>query len=142
MLSPTVVCSAERLDTSARAHQHNSAALRLRFHVMESQTRGVDNAFQHDINSFTVRLLRITTSIGLELQVVGARTNASIGEDIIDMAVDFDSLFEEGNQFGPVRHVGLEECETRGRLGRVVQVSRNNRGAEREQEVDRCEADS
>ena len=97
MLSLTVVCSAERLDTGARAHQHDSAALRLLLHVMESQTSGVNNAFQHDINSFTVWLLQITTSISLELQVVGARTNASIGEDIIDVAVDFDRFFEERN---------------------------------------------
>lgn len=126
MLSLTVVRSAERLETGARGHQHNSATLRFRLHVMESQTSGVNDAFQHHINSVTVWLLQITASISLELQVVGARTNASIGEHIVDVAVHFDSFFEERCQFGPVRHVGLAECEARESLGRVVQVSGND----------------
>lgn len=89
-------------------------------------------------------LLELPSLVGSETEVVGARANAGICEDIVDAAVVLVGGLEEGAEVGPDGDVGLDKGKS-GRGGRLrgrVDVAADYGGAKGEEEGDCCEADT
>jgi hypothetical protein len=113
----TVIDSAERLQSSAGAHEDDAAALGLLLHVVKGQAGGVDEAPQANVEQLVGRLLELTLVVRLQGQVVGAGADASVGKDAVDAAMVLLGLLEERAQVLPLGDVRLDEQQA-GRLGR------------------------
>lgn len=111
---------------------------------MHAQDGGVYDALETDINQLMAWLLELPSLVGSEAEVVSARADASICEDIVDAAVVLVGGLEEGAEVRPAGDVGLDEGEGWGGygVGGGVDVAADYGGAKGEEEGDCCEANA
>jgi hypothetical protein len=105
----TVVDSSHRVQTSARPHNHNRSSFSLE--VMRSQRDSVDDTVKVDVHGIRAWGQQFAIAINSKVQVVGAGTNTSIGENVVDSSMLVFCGFEKFGEVGPLPHVGLHEKE-------------------------------
>jgi hypothetical protein len=105
------------------------------------QRRRVDHAAQVHVQGCRGRGQQLARGICLEGEVVGARSDACIGEDKVNLAVGVDCRLEQLGERGPLRDVGLDEGEG-ARRGRRVDICADNLRAQGAEEFDGCEANA
>lgn len=137
----TVVECADGVQTGAGAHEHNAAAVLLRLHVVHCEGGGVDDAVQVYVHGCRGGREGVASGVDFERHVVCARADAGVCEDEVDAAMARDCGFEQRGQGRPLAHVGLDEGKGTS-SGRGLDVGADYGGAEREEEVDCCEADA
>jgi hypothetical protein len=105
--------------------------------VEDGEGSRVDDAVQADIEKKMRRLLRVAILIHLGRQVVRARANTGIGEDMVNTAIDLLCLLEQGDLFGPDRDIGLDEGVRALRfLSRGLDIGIDHRGSLGQKEID------
>ena len=83
------------------------------------------------------RLLGVAILIHLGRQVVCARANTGIGEDMINTTIDLLCLLEQSNLLGPDRNIGLHEGVRALRLlSRGLDIGIDHRGSLGQKEID------
>ena len=129
------------MQTRARPHQHDAATAALRLHVVHRQRRGVDHAGQVHVQGGRGRGQQLARGICLEGEVVGAGSDARVGEYEVNLAVGVDCRLEQLGERGPLRDVRLDEGEGARRGGRV-DVCADDLCAQGAEEFDCCEANA
>jgi hypothetical protein len=117
------------MQACAGSHDDNRPAFALALQVMSSQCDGVDYAAEVDVQGVLVWLLQLAICVDLEVQVVGAGANSSIGEHVINPAMLVLCCFEEFCKAVPVPHIGLYEKEITSRW-RVLDIAADDKCAE------------
>jgi len=76
---------------------------------MNSQGSGVDHTLQHDVQHLGVWFDQISIGICLNSQVVGTRSNASIGKYTVDTTEVLLGCLEQSTEFFEDGDIGLDE---------------------------------
>lgn len=114
------------MQSRARAHDDNSTALGLGLDVVRSEGHGLDDAVEIDVDRVVVWLLWIAILVHLEGQVVGTRTNSSVGKDIVNSAMLFLGSLEKLRQVGPLPDISLHMEGVFVSRGRCLDVAAHN----------------
>jgi hypothetical protein len=78
---------------------------------MRSQCDSVDDTVQVDVHGVWAWRQQFTIAANSEVEVVGAGTNTSIGENVVDSSMLVFCGFEKLGEVGPLPNVGLHEKE-------------------------------
>ncbi len=108
----TIIDGAEALEPRGRAIDDETTTTWVLTDIVDREGRCVDCTFEIDIKHDAVWLLRISVVVKLDsIDVVGLWPDSRVGEDVVDLAMEFYGLLEEPNQLLPFRYVGLVEGE-------------------------------
>lgn len=89
------------------------------------------------------RLLGVAVLVNIGAQIVCTRADTSIGEDGVNAAIRLLCLLEQSDLLRPDSDAGLDKCEVLGsRLGGFLDVTADDGGAKREEQVDGGQADT
>lgn len=91
----TVIRCSKRLQTSTRPHEYNRPSLSLLFQVMNTKCSSIHHTLEHNIDQIVIRFLQIPVLECFELEIICARGDSGIGEDVVDTAEFFFCEFEE-----------------------------------------------
>jgi hypothetical protein len=93
------------MQACAGTHDHYRSALGLALHVMRSQSDGVHDTAEVDIQSVFVGFLQLSIRVNSKAQVVSAWTDSSIRKNVVDLSVLFLSCFEDPCQVTPLSYI-------------------------------------